>query len=73
LVYAGDGDKAFSAGDYDRAIDLYSAVIDLDAATDIIFASRCKARLKKLDWKEALLDAQKVGWHLSICSLCLCS
>jgi hypothetical protein len=60
-VYAGDGDKALSSRDYDRALHLYSAVIDLDSATDIIFANRCRVRLAKKEWEEGLLDAQKVG------------
>jgi hypothetical protein len=73
LIYAKEGDEALSAKDNDKAIDLYSAVIDLDCATDIIFANRCRAKLNKEDWKEALLDANKVGWHLSIRTLCSCS
>ncbi|KAG2339568.1 hypothetical protein BDR05DRAFT_1003235 [Suillus weaverae] len=54
------GDTALAASDYDRAIELYSAVIDLDSASDAVFAKRSKARLGKMLWPEALLDAQKV-------------
>ncbi|KAG2337645.1 TPR-like protein, partial [Suillus weaverae] len=55
-----NGDVALAASKYDRAIDLYSAAIDLDSASDIAFANRSKAKLGKMLWEEALLDAQKV-------------
>jgi hypothetical protein len=42
------------------AIELYSAAIDLDSGTDTIFAKRSKAKLEKMLWEDALLDAQKV-------------
>ena len=58
------GDAALAASAYDRAIELYSAAIDLDYATDTIFSNRCKAKLEKNLWDEALIDAQKVRWHL---------
>ncbi|OJA08828.1 hypothetical protein AZE42_08902, partial [Rhizopogon vesiculosus] len=54
------GDTALAAREYDRAIELYSAAINLDSATDTIFANRCKAKLAKMLWEEALVDAQKV-------------
>jgi hypothetical protein len=54
------GDAALAASEYDKAIELYSAAIDLNYATDIIFANRCKANLEKILWEEALVDAQKV-------------
>ncbi|KAG1817516.1 uncharacterized protein BJ212DRAFT_1269921 [Suillus subaureus] len=54
------GDAAFAEKDYDRAIELYSAAIELDSATDTIFANRSKARLLKMLWEDALLDAEKV-------------
>ncbi|KAG1817504.1 uncharacterized protein BJ212DRAFT_1299062 [Suillus subaureus] len=44
---ATSGDAAFAEKDYDRAIELYSAAIELDSATDTIFANRSKARLLK--------------------------
>jgi hypothetical protein len=55
-----NGDAALSSKDYDKAIKLYPAVIDLECASDTIFASRCTAKLGKLLWEDALLDAQKV-------------
>jgi len=54
------GDVALAASDYDRAIDLYSTAIDLDSGFDVIFTNRSKAKLGKMLWEDALLDAQKV-------------
>ncbi|KAG2337084.1 hypothetical protein BDR05DRAFT_970607 [Suillus weaverae] len=53
-------DDALAAGNYDRAIELYSAAISLDLATDAVFANRSKARSGKMLWDDALLDAQMV-------------
>jgi len=41
-------------------LELYSAVIDLNPATDSIFAHHCWAELGKMLWEEALGDAKKV-------------
>ncbi|KAG1848654.1 heterokaryon incompatibility protein-domain-containing protein [Suillus subluteus] len=60
VLYAADGDDALAAGNYDRAIELYSAAIELNFATDTIFANRSKARSGKMLWDNALLDAEKV-------------
>ncbi|KAG1766605.1 hypothetical protein EV702DRAFT_1282874 [Suillus placidus] len=57
---AANGDIALTASDYDRAIDLYSAAINSNSASDAVFAKRSKANLGKMLWIEALLDAQKV-------------
>jgi hypothetical protein len=57
---AASGDAALAADNYDKAIEFYSAAIDLDFATDTIFANRSKARSGKMLWDDALLDAQKV-------------
>ncbi|KAG2147810.1 uncharacterized protein EDB93DRAFT_1250323 [Suillus bovinus] len=54
------GDAALAASKYDQVIDLCSAVIDLGFASDVIFANRSKARLERMLWEDALLDAQKV-------------
>jgi len=59
-VNAESGDVAFSAGAYDTAIELYSVAIDLDPTNDAIFANRCKAKLGKMLWNDALVDAEKV-------------
>jgi hypothetical protein len=57
---AASGDAALAAGNYDRAVELCSAAIDLDFATDTVFANRSKARSGKMLWIDALLDAEKV-------------
>ncbi|KAG1726863.1 uncharacterized protein EDB91DRAFT_1350428 [Suillus paluster] len=55
-----NGDAAFAASDYDKAIKSYSVAINLNSASDIIFANRSKSRSEKMLWEDALLDAQKV-------------
>ncbi|KAG1719417.1 hypothetical protein EDB19DRAFT_1918942 [Suillus lakei] len=51
---------ALTASNYDWAIDLYSVVINLNSASDAVFANRSKAKLGKRLWMEALFDSQKV-------------
>ncbi|KAG1726975.1 uncharacterized protein EDB91DRAFT_899684 [Suillus paluster] len=60
MLCLANGDTALAASDYDTAIELYSVVIDMDSANDVIFANRSKAKLEKRLWDDALLDAQKV-------------
>jgi hypothetical protein len=67
-LYLPKGDAAFTANDYDRAIDIYSVVIDLDCANETVFANRSKARSEKMLWEDALLDAQKVRCCLLFCN-----
>ncbi|KAG2743639.1 hypothetical protein P692DRAFT_201794691, partial [Suillus brevipes Sb2] len=57
---AANGDVALAASDYDRAINLYTAAISLNSASSTVFANRSKAKLSKMLWTEALLDAEKV-------------
>ena len=59
-LYVAGGDAALAACAYDRAVKLYSVAIDLDPATDMIFAHRCQAKLGMMLWEEALDGAQKV-------------
>ncbi|KIK40720.1 hypothetical protein CY34DRAFT_806895 [Suillus luteus UH-Slu-Lm8-n1] len=59
-LFVTNGDAALDVRDYDRPIDLYSAAITLNSASSIVFANRSKAKLGKMLWMEALLDAQKV-------------
>lgn len=59
-----NGDAALAASKYDKAIDLYSVAVDLNCASDVVFANRSKAKLGKMLWEDALLDAQKVRWRL---------
>jgi hypothetical protein len=66
------GDAAFDTNDYDRAIEFYSAVIDLNFASDTVFVKRSKAWLGKMSWTEALLDAQKVRCRLLFLTYTYC-
>ncbi|KAG2157956.1 uncharacterized protein EDB93DRAFT_1100758 [Suillus bovinus] len=54
------GDAALAASDFKRAIDLYSAAIDLTPPSDAVFAKRSQAKLGKMMWMETRLDVQKV-------------
>jgi tetratricopeptide (TPR) repeat protein len=54
-----NGDAAFAASNYDKAIDLYSAAIELNSASDVVFAKRSMAKSEKMLWDDALLDAHK--------------
>ncbi|KAG0708171.1 hypothetical protein DFH29DRAFT_1065883 [Suillus ampliporus] len=54
------GDAALAEYDYDRAISSYTVAIDLNSASETVFANRSKAKSGKLLWEDALLDAQKV-------------
>jgi hypothetical protein len=60
ILCAADGDDALAADNYDRAIELSSAAIDLGLATDTLFVNRSKARSGNMLWDDALLDAEKV-------------
>jgi tetratricopeptide (TPR) repeat protein len=66
-AYISHGDAALSTKDYDKAIELYSAAIGLDSASYTIVASRCNARLGKMLWEDALVDAQRVRWYPVFC------
>ncbi|KAG2747698.1 TPR-like protein, partial [Suillus brevipes Sb2] len=57
---AANGDAALAASDYDRAIDLYSTAITLNSGSSTVFANRCKAKLGKMLWMEALFDSREV-------------
>jgi hypothetical protein len=65
VLHSTNGDAALAASNYDEAIELYSAAIDLGSASDSNFANRSKARLEKIQWEDALVDALKVRWYLS--------
>ena len=65
-LYVTGGDAALAASAYDRAIKLYSVAIDLDPTTDMIFAHRCRAKLRMMLWEQALDDARKVLHTLSV-------
>ncbi|KAG1794835.1 uncharacterized protein HD556DRAFT_1535997 [Suillus plorans] len=54
-----NGEAAFAASDYDKAIDLYSMAIDLGSASDVFFANCSQVKLSKMLWEDALLNARK--------------
>ncbi|KAG2142856.1 quinon protein alcohol dehydrogenase-like superfamily [Suillus bovinus] len=62
VPFLANGDAALAASDFDRAIDFYSAAIDLTSPnlSYAVFTNRSKAKLGKMLWMGALLDAQKV-------------
>jgi stress-induced-phosphoprotein 1 len=55
-----EGNKAFAAKDYDRAIDLFSKAIDLDQSNFVLWSNRSAAKAGKRDWDGALADAEQV-------------
>lgn len=58
-----EGNKAFAAKDYDRAIDLFSKALDLDKSNFVIWSNRSAAKAGKRDWDGALADADQVSTH----------
>lgn len=63
-----EGNKAFSAKDYDRAIDLFSKALDLDQSNFVLWSNRSAAKAGKRDWDGALADADQVRTPLSLVS-----
>jgi hypothetical protein len=64
VLCAAGRDDALAAGNNDRAIKIYSVVIDFDLATETIFANHSKVRSGKMLWDDALFDAEKVQQQL---------
>ncbi|KAG0698960.1 hypothetical protein DFH29DRAFT_1081516 [Suillus ampliporus] len=58
--YAEKGDNATAESDFERAIELYSAGIELDPSCQSLFARRSKANLERQLYVEALYDAERV-------------
>lgn len=54
------GNKAFQAKDYDKAIDLFSQAIALDPNNFVLFSNRSAAKAGKRQWAAALEDAEQV-------------
>jgi len=53
------GNKAFQAKDYDRAIDLFSQAIALDPNNFVLFSNRSAAKAGKRQYSAALEDAEQ--------------
>jgi tetratricopeptide (TPR) repeat protein len=54
------GNKAFAAKDYDKAIDLFTQAIAVDSANHVLYSNRSAALVGKKQWDDALEDANKV-------------
>jgi stress-induced-phosphoprotein 1 len=54
------GNKAFAAKDYDKAIELFSQAIQLDPQNHVLFSNRSAAKAGKKQWDQALEDAEQV-------------
>ncbi len=54
------GNKAFSAKEYDKAIDLFSQAIAIDPKNHVLYSNRSAAKAGKKQWAEALADAEQV-------------
>lgn len=55
------GNKAFAAKDWDKAIDLFNQAIQLDPSNHVLWSNRSAAKAGKKDWESALADAEEVG------------
>ncbi|KAJ3836336.1 activator of Hsp70 and Hsp90 chaperone [Lentinula raphanica] len=53
------GNKAFAAKDWDKAIDLFSQAIALDGSNHVLYSNRSAAHAGKKEWAAALKDAEK--------------
>ncbi|KAK7061350.1 heat shock protein sti1 [Favolaschia claudopus] len=53
------GNKAFAAKDYDKAIDLFTQAIALDPTNHVLFSNRSAAHAGKKQWADALTDAEQ--------------
>ena len=54
------GNKAFQAKDYDKAIDLFSQALELDPNNFVLWSNRSAAKAGKRQWADALEDAEQV-------------
>lgn len=55
-----EGNKAFQARDYDKAIELFSKAIDLEPQNFVLWSNRSAAKAAKKQYSAALEDAEKV-------------
>ncbi|CCM04028.1 uncharacterized protein FIBRA_06185 [Fibroporia radiculosa] len=53
------GNKAFQAKDYDKAIDLFSRAIAIDPSNYVLFSNRSAAKAGKRQWAAAFEDAEQ--------------
>lgn len=66
------GNKAFSAKDYDNAIALFSKALELDPQNFVLWSNRSAAKTGKRDWAGALEDAEQVRAIITFrrCGVC---
>ena len=55
-----EGNKAFAAKDYDKAIELFSQALELDPNNFVLWSNRSAAKAGKRQWQGALDDAEQV-------------
>ncbi|KAI0260926.1 chaperone [Gloeopeniophorella convolvens] len=55
-----EGNKAFAAKDYDRAIDLFSQALAIDQKNFVLWSNRSAAKAGKRDYDGALADAEEI-------------
>ncbi|KAJ3917708.1 activator of Hsp70 and Hsp90 chaperone [Lentinula edodes] len=53
------GNKAFAAKDWDKAINLFSQAIAIDGSNHVLYSNRSAAYSGKKEWAAALKDAEK--------------
>ena len=58
-----EGNKAFQAKDYDKAIELFSKAIEQDPNNFVLWSNRSAAKAGKKQWQAALEDAEQVCMH----------
>lgn len=56
------GNKAFQAKEYDKAIELFTQAIALDPNNHVLYSNRSAAKAGKKDWNAALEDAEQVSY-----------
>ena len=54
------GNKAFQAKDYDKAIELFTEALKLDPTNFVLFSNRSAAKAGKRNYAGALEDAEEV-------------
>ncbi|KAF8897167.1 activator of Hsp70 and Hsp90 chaperone [Infundibulicybe gibba] len=57
-AFKDQGNKAFAAKEYDKAIDLFSKAIEIDPLNHVLYSNRSAAKVGKKQWASALEDAE---------------
>ena len=65
-----EGNKAFQAKDYDKAIELFSKALELDPNNFVLWSNRSAAKAGKRQWQAALEDAEQVRIRILIFERC---